>query len=471
MNTLSVAASTIDPEIDLLFDFIKHPEHHIAHVHEQYKFEEWGIETTTKVRLNKETVGFPWELYLDVLHPNKGVCNLIEVLTPGVVLASHYEHTSIAKKCIHYRFGFLLKSIRFTGTATLEQIAQIYGRVFDVAAAMAKIPDLNSSQALNILYSNFEKDGQIKELPYQGSFEYDKSVLDGIFRLCKMLSRKYLSLLHLPSQRNRSDIVEFRTRKRYDDYGIENGVDKQKEPDLKHTLFAALPNTARIHLPWAKKTASYTLSIDAPEGSFFSANETHLLSRSDETKPLTELRPEQEDTCFGWSLSAQGMKGSHIDLFIGNARNSLQPLYLSTVHYEIPGRSTMRMAGLALLTSILILVMALSLTREEISNSASVVVAVFALCFAVSPAPKEEGFFSIPLFSRITPAIIIASLCLFIGWSYFGETIPYWNDCGWTVSLAISLALAVKLVMRCCGLMNRFRESSCNRSLRGGLFR
>ena len=144
---------------------------------------------------------------------------------------------------------------------------------------------------------------------------------------------------------------------------------------------------------------------------------------------------------------------------------------MSTVHYEIPGRSTMRMAGLALLTAILILVMALSLTRDKISSSASVVVAVFALCFAVAPAPKEEGFFSVPLFSRITPAIIIASLCLFIGWSYFGQTIPYWNDCGWTIPLAISLALAVKLVMRCCGLMNRFKESSCNRSLRGGLFR
>ena len=118
MNALSVAASTVDPEIDLLFNFIKYPEHYIEHVHEQYKFEEWGIETTTKVRLNKETTGLSWGLYLDVLHPKKGVCNLIEVLTPGVVLASHDEHTSIERKCIHYRFGFLIKSIRFAGTAT-----------------------------------------------------------------------------------------------------------------------------------------------------------------------------------------------------------------------------------------------------------------------------------------------------------------------------------------------------------------
>ena len=129
------------------------------------------------------------------------------------------------------------------------------------------------------------------------------------------------------------------------------------------------------------------------------------------------LRPRKDDAYFKWSLAQKETVRTRSNLFIGDASLWKQPIYFKTTHYEIPGRSTLRMIGLTALAFAMMIVMTKEIEKEQLVHQISAILAILALGLAVSPFGKDEGFSNVPLLSRITPAVVFVSLCVYIAWA------------------------------------------------------
>ena len=80
------------------------------------------------------------------------------------------------------------------------------------------------------------------------------------------------------------------------------------------------------------------------------------MSTRNDAEGLYYLTPDDETIYFKWSLAQKETVRTQANIYIGNASEWRHPLYLHTTHYEIPGRSTLRMVGLTALVTIMMAV-------------------------------------------------------------------------------------------------------------------
>ena len=88
------------------------------------------------------------------------------------------------------------------------------------------------------------------------------------------------------------------------------------------------------------------------------------------------------------------------------------------------------MIGLTALAVAMMIVMTKEIDKEQLVHQISAILAILALGLAVSPFGKDEGFSNVPLLSRITPAAVFVSLCVYIAWAITKEAIFFWSDWG-----------------------------------------
>ena len=117
IRMLSVANKVADsvshsPE-DTLLRILRDPTSLIESVHEEYRIEDWDVDTVTQIRFNADRLKNVDWFYLDVQTPEKGEIGAYEILTPNVTPVVHNEHMRIAKACIRNRLTILARSIRF----------------------------------------------------------------------------------------------------------------------------------------------------------------------------------------------------------------------------------------------------------------------------------------------------------------------------------------------------------------------
>ncbi len=413
---------------------------------------------TTQIRFNRAQLPDTEWFYLNVENPDKGDLQTYNILTPEVLPATHEEHIRAAQRCIAARYASLIRSFRFKNGVSVHRKNEILKKLVGIAPQLNEIPKNNPLEAVRTFHKLFDKDRKrLKDLPEEHEAEFSFENAEGLFRFCKLVARKYLSLVRIPSGNKLPNVVEFRSKKDFDIIRKREGQEGSTPPEanglklgklkdsIKYSIFAAFPPDIRVHLSWPKRTAHYTLSIHAPDGRFFSGDSASILTR-DEYGAMYYLRPRKDDAYFKWSLAQKEAVRTRSNLFIGGASLWRQPIYFKTTHYEIPGRSTLRMVGLTALAVVMMIVMTKEIDKEQLVHQISAILAILALGLAVSPFGKDEGFSNVPLLSRITPSAVFVSLCVYIAWVVTKETIFFWSIWGWLIPVIfVGVLLSIHL--------------------------
>lgn len=413
---------------------------------------------TTQIRFNRAQLPDTEWFYLNVENPDKGDLQTYNILTPEVSPATHEEHIRAAQRCIAARYASLIRSFRFKNGVSVHRKNEILKKLVGIAPQLNEIPKNNPLEAVRTFHKLFDKDRKrLKDLPEEHEAEFSFENAEGLFRFCKLVARKYLSLVRIPSGNKLPNVVEFRSKKDFDIIRKREGQEGSTPPEanglklgklkdsIKYSIFAAFPPDIRVHLSWPKRTAHYTLSIHAPDGRFFSGDSASILTR-DEYGAMYYLRPRKDDAYFKWSLAQKEAVRTRSNLFIGGASLWRQPIYFKTTHYEIPGRSTLRMVGLTALAVVMMIVMTKEIDKEQLVHQISAILAILALGLAVSPFGKDEGFSNVPLLSRITPSAVFVSLCVYIAWVVTKETIFFWSIWGWLIPVIfVGVLLSIHL--------------------------
>ena len=468
--TNKVADSVSHSPEDTLLRILRDPTSLIESVHEEYRIEDWDVDTVTQIRFNADRLKNVDWFYLDVQTPEKGEIGAYEILTPNVTPVVHNEHMRIAKACIRNRLTILARSIQFKEGVANERKSDVYRKILEARTNLTRIPEESPREAIALFYSMFDDEQQApKCLPEPNEADYSKKAASALFRFCKMVARKYLSLVKIPGGSGLPSLVEFRSAKEFDvnrkqaeSETAKNGNAAKrwigtKKDAIKYSTFAAFPPDIRIHLRWAKRTTHYTLSAHAPDGRFFSGTSTKMSTRND-AEDLYYLAPDDDAIYFKWSLAQKETVRTQTNIYIGNASEWRHPLYLHTTHYEIPGRSVLRMIGLTALATIMMVVMRIGVERVDTTKYISAMIAVLALGIAVSPSNKDEGFENAPLLSRVTPAAVFVSLCLYIAWGLTGDMNQYWSSWGWMLPIVIVFALFLVHSWRAYRIGKDFRQ-------------
>jgi hypothetical protein len=448
---LSVANLVIDPGShspeDTSMRIVRNPESFIESVHEECRIEDWGVDVTTQIRFKAEHLKNVEWFYLRIQDPEKGEIDTHEILTPNVTTVVHDDHMRLAKTCIENFLSALILSIRYKEGVDSRRRSEILGGIFDASMKLIHILEESPECANRTLQSLIdEKSQRFNFLPESHEANYSKDAAEKLSEFCDRYSQKYMSLVRIQGGDNLPKVVKFRSRKEFDvmrkrvgysdseHYDTKLGWIGAKKDAAKYSTFAAFPPDIRMHLWWAKRTPHYTLSVHAPDGKFFSGTSSKMSTRKND-RQLYYLAPQDDNISFRWSLSQKREVRIQANLYVGNATKWPQPLYFHATHYEIPGRSILRMIGLTALAAAMMTIMWIG--GVDTTKHISAMLAVLALGLAVSPFNKDEGFATIPLLSRITPAAVFISLCLYIAWGLTGKTNHYWLKLGWLPPIVI----------------------------------
>ena len=426
--------------------------------------------------------------YIDILHPNKGVPVFVEVHTDGVEVVSHAEHASAARDAIAYHFSSIAYSLLFSGTDAFSMV-QVQEELGKVKADLEKLPYLSRSGALKVFRRYFEeaknvsngtrnrREGDwlkehkwiqaILKIPgVKAVYSEDQKMSDHLYLLlilCKRLTHKYLFLLRVP---HRVRTIRLTQERSYETQTAQLG---RAFTPKRHILFGSVPTAFRYHIPWAKKTSHYQLSAKAPHGQFFA--EARIITRDARTKAIYELGSD-EPAHIAWSLSLN--RGYRLMAFVSEGRLSVQPLYVTVAHRELPGRSLLRALTLSL--TALLLMSALFIMRVfmdiELSSTYSFLIGLIALGGVASPWPKDNSPMGIPLLSRVTPGIVVAIVVPYIMWlsiplkDFTGLDLASVGTTCWLLMLALNIRLGYRF-------RNQFRDQKSaleNKVSAGGAF-
>lgn len=451
---MNARSSKPSPENTLL-RILQNPSALLDSIHEEYQVDDFNVDVITRIHFNKSEFKDDDWFYLLVQNPEKGEIDSFKILTPGVTPVPYERRLEVTRRCIVNRFSNLIESIRFQEHVSTERKAEVIQALLDAEKDLIKIPSLDPCKALQTFRMHFDYNtSQLKMLPRENEANFKNEASQGLYRFCKLLTRKRISLIRVPGGENLPDYVELRSKKDFDvtrkwagqpKNSPALGVIASQKANLKFSFFAAFPPELRIHLPWAKRTSHYTLSIHTPDGRFFSSELTRLMTRERSGK-LRTLRSNDKDISFGWTIGRNSMVRNHADVFIGKAASWEQPLYLQAAHYEIPGRSTLRMTALSAFTVAMMIVMTANIDKTHIVGYASAMIAIVTLGLMVPSIGEEEGFSNSPLLARMTPAMIFLSLCLYMTWGLTGSSEAMWSNWGFLLPvLPISLLFIVHL--------------------------
>lgn len=449
--------------MNVLLQLMRDPHRVITRATEHFTIGDRSIISRTSLtfdtrQLEKQLTYF----YVDVLHPDKGSLASVEVLTPGVTVVPHSEHRRIAEAAIRYRLATVLESMKWDSSASDSLIDATYEKLIEVVEWLITLPRSSPSKASELMGRCFSNDGGLLAIQGIQGLTVDERAVRGLRMLCNRLSTKYLLLLRVPLA-DGEVTVEFSTRRHYSDSKISDQGDNAIQFPARFYLFGAMPTTLRLHLPWAKRTGHYTCSLTPPKGQFIA--HAAFVQRRRELPRLVELRPEAE-TPVSWSLDHRG--GDHLAGFLGSASLYPLPLYLGVRHRELPGRSTMRMAVLALVSAVLLAVLVL---LDNPSAVAGVLLAALALGAVAQPLPRADNGVPIPILSRAMPGFIGVTAGMFGLWLSLPAS-PWqpWNTYGGWLFVVAQLAAGLWAVARTDSLARDLRACTLNGSSSGGAF-
>ena len=463
-----------------MLKFMRSPDKLIESVHESVTLNNRAIIATTEIQFVADAMNGHLDYrYVDLLHPDKGLAVHVNIETEGVELASHREHLIVAQDAIAYRFSSIVETLTLVTTGGPGLLTGAECLIAEVRADLEAIPSLSSHQALEKLRTHFHKDGSQKWVSAIRSlkgidevFHPDNGSMQALYRLCNRLVYKYLLLVRTPTSGSQTRQLKFSVERPYSSMST-----KDNKPAMlkRHVFFGSTPAAFRYHTPWAKRTAHYSFTAKAPHGQFFSDVDVISHAGEDARDDVKVVLKSDVALPFSWAASLD--QGDRVNFFVGKARSWTQPLYVSLTHRELPGRSLLRVATLAL-TAFLLMGSLFALTvffDTPIGDATAAILMLLALGGIASPWPRDSGPMSIPILSRVSPLVIAAITACYLVWlltydQQFG-LIGFPGGTLWGVTCVLAvLAVLIRLGYRLYNQSKDYSRATGFKPVTGGTF-
>lgn len=451
-----------------LLDLMNDPQSSLESVHEEYVTLGQTMQCRTELHFRVDCQNSKLDyMYVDLMHPKKGHAVEIRLETKGAVLLSHQEHVQIVEKAIRYRYARLVESVQWGPSVPSSRVDDIFDKLAKINDSIAAIPNQPPSAAQSIMKKLFGNSTVLCALDKVQDVSFDRKIMDGLYRLCKRLAERYLKLVKMPITGSSQSLV-FTTLKQYK--GFRQHRQRRSRDNNDNGLpwefyaFGSTPTSFRVHVPWAKRTAHYTFSVQAPENNFLAS--VSFFEKDRDTSEMREVT-QVEAIPIAWSIDFNG--GLRCYGFLGHARNIEGKMNIGVHYLENPAGSTMRMAILCLMTVVIMLVAILAGRPNEFL---SVILAVLALSSNNGVLNKGYSDRFTPLLSKIVPGCIAAASGMFLAWLNL-RAYPYdtmLEVCTGWVAILLTTILALWLVGRWVGLVKHYRASYRIGCYHGGTF-
>lgn len=475
---ISVQETNTSPAVVALLEVMRSPEHLIHSIHETCDFLGDTVIAKTTLHISApEYAVDPGFIYIDIQHPRKGFMATISYIDDqNISTLTHQQHISVSKELIIWQFSKLGGSIKMSPAARSKYAGDIYEELYKAQSSLLAIPDASESKAKNLLADVFDESGGLKIFDKYDGVNFNSKIAQGIHELCARLTERYLYLVRVPLSSSGEATLSFTAVRHLTAGKLEylSGQSSKGTLPVRYYALGGRPTSLRMHLPWAKRTKNYTVSAESPCGQFFKRvsvvkrkrrrehSDGDYDGRRGSRSALAEIRKETSDA-FSWAVNYRG--GMSFRVFIGDARKEAYPIYLGIRHHELPGRSTLRMAFLATVAT-LMTICGILLQSSELSSILLALVAVGAIA---NPSPSGKSGHQLPILSRGMPGFIGVTTGILLVWLHTKQSsIFLWSDLGGWIIFVLQAIAAIWLIGRAINIAYSLKKVSTSGEYFGG---
>lgn len=475
----SVEETNTSPAVVALLEVMRSPEHLIHSIHETCDFLGDAVIAKTTLRISApEYAVDPGFIYIDIQHPRKGFMATISYIDDqNISTLTHQQHISVSKELIIWQFSKLGGSIKMSPAARTKYAGDIYEELYKAQSSLLAIPDVSESKANNLLADVFDDSGRLKIFDKYDGVDFSSTIAQGIHELCARLTERYLYLVRVPLSSSGEATLSFTAVRHLTAGKLEylSGQSSKGTLPVRYYALGGRPTSLRMHLPWAKRTKNYTVSADSPCGQFFKRVSVIKRKRRREhpdrvygrrkgsRSALAEIRKKTSDA-FSWAVNYRG--GMSFRVFIGDARKEAYPIYLGIHHRELPGQSTLRMAFLATVATLMTICGILIQPPNDLS---SVLLALVAVGAIANPSPSGKSGHQLPILSRGMPGFIGVTTGILLVWLHTKQSsIFLWSDLGGWVIFVLQAIAAIWLIGRAVNIAYSLKKVSISGEYFGG---
>ncbi|MGC5224728.1 hypothetical protein ACPW96_19355 [Micromonospora sp. DT81.3] len=349
--------------------------------------------------------------FVDVNNPKKGTIPRTELLEPGeyVRIGSHDAHIAAAEVMIQTRFISVWRSADVPKAREQKftwMMREAYKKLLSVPRSTKKDARLRIKEV-------FEPNGTLRAVARTWGVRADQSQMELLRTLCKQLADRYLELVQVNFENGeREHDVRFVSRAEISQYDSVQGTYSPESSPRRVLFFHAPPGGMRIHLPWAKRTNHYNLTVRAPE-QFFLAQDYILVARGQTTpRPYLPTRASRPKWVLG------NRRGAELSLFVEGGRLERGRLFLGFANVELPGRSISRTLIIAILvTSVLLGFTILNqfFTGPQL-EFAMLAVALLAISAFFSAPSLPSEIVPSPVLARMAPGALAMIALIYCFW-------------------------------------------------------
>ncbi|QHU90713.1 hypothetical protein GWK74_04350 [Candidatus Saccharibacteria bacterium oral taxon 488] len=475
---ISVEETNTSPAVVALLEVMRSPEHLIHSIHETCDFLGDAVMAKTTLHISApEYAVEPGFIYIDIQHPRKGfMATISHVGDQGFSTLTHQQHISVSKELIIWQLSKLGGSIKMSPVGSSKHAGDICEELYRAQSSLLAIPDASESRAKNLLADVFDNSGRLKIFDKYDGVNFNSMIAQGIYELCARLTERYLYLVQVPLSSSGEATLSFTAVRHLTEGKLEylSGQSSKGTLPARYYALGGRPTSLRMHLPWAKRTKNYTVSADSPCGQFFKRVSVVKRKRRREhsdgayggrrgsRSALAEIRKKTPDA-FSWAVNYRG--GMSFRVFIGDARKEAYPIYLGIRHHELPGRSTLRMAFLATVATL----MTICGILVQSSDLSSILLALVAVGAIANPSPSGKSGHQLPILSRGMPGFIGITTGILLVWLHTKQSsIFLWSDLGGWIIFVLQAIAAIWLIGRAVNIAYSLKKVSTSGEYFGG---
>ena len=475
---ISVEETNTSPAVVALLEVMRSPEHLIHSIHETCDFLGGAVIAKTTLRISApEYAVEPGFIYIDIQHPRKGfMATISHVGDQDFSTLTHQQHISVSKELIIWQLSKLGGSIKMSPVGSSKHAGDICEELYRAQSSLLAIPDASESRAKNLLADVFDDSGRLKIFDKYDGVNFNSTIAQGIYELCARLTERYLYLVQVPLSSSGEATLSFTAVRHLTAGKLEylSGQSFKGTLPARYYALGGRPTSLRMHLPWAKRTKNYTVSADSPCGQFFKRVSVVKRKRRREhpdgaydgrrgsRSALAEIRKKTPDA-FSWAVNYRG--GMSFRVFIGDARKEAYPIYLGIHHHELPGRSTLRMAFLATVATL----MTICGILVQSSDLSSILLALVAVGAIANPSPSGKSGHQLPILSRGMPGFIGITTGILLVWLHTKQSsIFLWSYLGGWIIFVLQAIAAIWLIGRAVNIAYSLKKVSTAGEYFGG---
>lgn len=450
-----------------------------------HESEEQSVFSSLEPQIDKGEMRIVDPLILAVWSPFKGEPFTFEILDDSATVrqVDHDRHIAISETLIGYRLYSLWRRCEISD----HERASFNEYMIELWRDLTSIPrESDRVQARAVFKRHFnEKQRRLIRFNKDFSTLTSSSMLEhNLCVLARRLATRYYVMLEVPasasgvSSISLSSVGSWSQRATSRDSSVPHW--RQARATLSRAFRSGIPQAEApsevlVHLPWAKKTNRYTLTVDAPSG-YFLAKHAVLQSRSQ--APAAVWRPSGEGV-VEQSWSSGNSVGRRVHVYTHGAHVEGAKLWLGMHVLEQPGRATSRAFDGALLWCLVLSATTLTVllgADRALTAGALIFAALAVLAPFVSQAPGTS-LYSLALLARLLPATALLStvlMCLWLVLIGANDFSSWWLSrgvkfAGWVPSLGLMAVIAALLYARRTDLKNAYHTATEMRFTQNGV--